>query len=197
MRHLLLILLTATSLSAQTVTISARNWGPDSLARDNAIAAYFAAFAESAGAEGDVYWLAQYEYTLTDSAVSVYDLTQRDPRPLLRYYNPTAPEPTECAVSPVWCTVSKHSPAKVKYAKFSTWAGGPEPTKVQPIAGLDKARLKANITSAKAKVEILVNDGKDWKDKAGKTLTAKEKRAAAWKVATGKAKPSDYTKTAK
>jgi len=181
---------------AETVTVSARNWGPDSTTRDAKIAAHYMAFADANNATGDISWLAQYEYTLSDSAVQYIDWSQDDPIPVKRYFNPLSPVPGECPVSPVWATVSRHSPAKVKYAKFSTWQGGPYPTGVKPMTPGHMKQLAKDIAKTKSAVAVMVADGKDWK-KDGKKLTDKEKRAAAWRVATGKDKAEEYEKTDK
>ena len=182
--------------SAETITVSARNWGPDSTARDAAIAAHFIAWADANNATGDVSWLSAYEYVISDSAVQYIDWSQDDPIPLKRFFDPLSPVPGECPVSPVWATVSRHSPAKVKYAKFSTWQGGPYPTGVKPMTPGHMKQLAKEITKAKAAVAASMTDGKDWK-KDGKKLTDKEKRAAAWRVATGKDKAEAYEKADK
>lgn len=189
-----ILFITLPLFAAETVTISAHNWGPDSAAHDAAIGKHFADFADAVNATGDVYWLHQYEYTLTDSAIGIIDLSQVDPRMVKRFFDPTKPEPVECAVSPIWATLSRHSPAKVTYAKYTGWKGGPEPTKVKPLTGKQYEHMLTMCAKKRVEVDQLIASVKEWQKVNGKKPTAKEKRSGAWKVVTGKVKESEVIK---
>jgi len=194
MRKIILLLLLPVLTWAQTVTISARNWGPDSAAADAAIADKFAAFLEANNATGDIEYVSAYEYTINDSAFVILDLSQDDPNPLKRYFAPTRDGIAECAVSPIWCTISRHSPAKKSYAKFTGWDGGPVPTGVKPLNKGQLVSAMAHAAKLRLAVDKDMTDGLVWK-KNGKPLDKAAKRKAAWRVETGKDKARDYSKT--
>lgn len=220
----LCVTLLTSAASAESITINARNWGPDSLAADQAMEAKAAAFVRLFPDAYTVSWLARYTYNnINDSTVWVDDWGQADPKPIRRAFIPSNPE-QELPVSPIWCIVTKvvdtvevvvgdagtlralhAAPPEKKtvvrkgkvttsYATFSTWLGGPEPTKVGPLDAATRARLKANIAKMRAKVDALEADGYTWR-KNGVTLTKAKKRVACWRVAKGLDKASDYTKT--
>ena len=173
---IIIVALWGLAYSAETVTVSARNWGPDSTARDSTLTAHFAAFVAANPVKGDISWLSHYTYTLTDSALWLLDASQGDPHILRRYYNATTPA-KECPVTLIYTTISRHSPTKSDTVHARGWQGtrskgtatvGPTPITAPPAASL--ATLNAKIALVRAEVNAA--------QKANKSLT----RSAAWKL---------------
>jgi len=188
----------AISVSAQTVELSALNYGTvdgkTAAQRDAKFLADIQAMLDNHCKSADLApVLYHYTYTVNDSAFAYLDMQQGTPNVLERYVNYRAGNIVECPVELQWVTISKHSPAKVSIAKYSGWKGGPKECGVKSIPAKSSA-LTAIAVVKLAKVDAACKDGKEWTEKSsGKKLTDAEKRKAVWAVETGKKKEADYT----
>lgn len=197
MRKLIFIMLIAASVWAQTVERSVLNYNTDDgmtwQERDAKFLADPQAWLDNHCKSADLEpILYHYTYTINDSAFAYLDGTQGRPSVLERYVNYKSGNIIECPVELTWATISKHSPSKVAMAKYNTWKGGPKECGVKAISAKHSALLSIAVVKL-AKVDAICKDKTEWTEKASaKKLTEKEKRAAAWKIETGKAKESDY-----
>lgn len=143
MRYMLLLLL-AVTLSAQTVELSALNYGGDWQTRDAAFMADVQAMLNNHVKEANLTLLYHYTYTVNDSAISFID-SDDSLNVVERYFNLTKSGVTECPVELIWATISKHSPAKVSMAKYNGWKGGPWDKKITTLSTKDQRGLKLGL----------------------------------------------------
>jgi hypothetical protein len=144
MRHTVLLLLLAVSLSAQTVELSALNYGGDWQARDAKFLADVQATLNNHVKEADLVLLYHYTYTANDSAISFVD-SDDSLQVVERYFNLTKNGVTECPVELIWATISKHSPALVKNSVYKGWHGGPWDKKITTLSTKDSRGLKLGL----------------------------------------------------
>jgi hypothetical protein len=144
MRHTILLFLLAVSLSAQTVELSALNYGGDWQTRDAKFLADVQAMLNNHVKSADLVLLYHYVYTANDSAISFVD-SDDSLRVVERYFNLTKSGVTECPVELIWATISKHSPAKVSMAKYNGWKGGPWDKKITTLSTKDQRGLKLGL----------------------------------------------------
>lgn len=144
MRYIILLLLLAVSLSAQTVELSALNYGEDWQERDAKFLADVQAMLNNHVKEADLTLLYHYTYTINDSAISFVD-SEDSLKVVERYFNLTSDGVAECPVELIWATISKHSPAIVKMAKYGGWKGGPWDKKIPGLSTKDTRGLKLGL----------------------------------------------------
>ena len=166
MRYIILLLLLAVTLSAQTIELSALNYGGDWQARDAKFLADVQAMLNNHIKSADLVLLYHYTYTVNDSAISFID-SDDSLNVVERYFNLTRDGVAECPVELIWATISKHSPAKVSMAKYNGWKGGPWDKGVSVLSVKDPRGLKLGL------------EYRDAVDKAQKT-DIKLKRKDAW-----------------
>jgi hypothetical protein len=166
-RYIILLLLLAVTLSAQTVELSALNYGGDWQTRDAAFMADVQAMLNNNVKEADLTLLYHYTYTVNDSSISFVD-SEDSLKVVERYFNLTKSGVTECPVELIWATISKHSPAKVSMAKYNGWKGGPWDKKITTLSTKDQRGLKLGLE---------YRDAVNKAQKADKKLTRKQ----AWK----------------
>jgi hypothetical protein len=131
-------------LSAQTVELSALNYGGDWSARDARFLADVQAMLNNHVKEADLTLLYHYVYTVNDSAIGFVDF-EDSLQVVERYFNLTRDGVTECPVELIWATISKHSPAKVSMAKYNGWKGGPWDKKITTLSTKDQRGLKLGL----------------------------------------------------
>lgn len=141
MRYIILLLLFAVTLSAQTVELSALNYGGDWQTRDAKFLADVQATLNNHVKEADLTLLYHYTYTVNDSSISFVE-SEDSLKVVERYFNLTKSGVTECPVELIWATISKHSPAKVSMAKYNGWKGGPWDKKIPALSTVDQRGLK-------------------------------------------------------
>lgn len=197
MRILFIILIFTTILSAQSVELSALNYGGNWQERD----AYYVSqrLLQLRHIKPDsVYQLYHYRYTIDDSSMSLLDFSQDSIQVIERYYNLIAGKLQECSVELIWYRFSKASPPKATplyYTKEAGWKGGPWSKQIDPSPIKQQDILKASLQVKKQEVDQILSDKKNkvWKDKDNKTIAAKDKRKVAWQVVTEKISASDIT----
>jgi len=196
MKSLLVILTFAVLCSAQTIELSALNYGGDWQAADVATIKQIKDQMDGKGIVDSLTILYHYKYTVSDSAISITDMSYRYPKVLERWveYNPV----DECPVELIYVKIVKRSPAKDTYSVFSTWNGGPYKSGIRPLKDDQKIEALLKFNKKKGKVNSLLtkDKNKDWKVK-GKKLNDKEKRNVAWKLVNNRLKGSEIEKTNK
>jgi len=173
MRKLIILLFFPALVWAQTVELSALNYGTHNgmtaAQRDAKFLADVQAMMDNHIKSADLTpILYHYTYTVNDSAFSFFDTQQDSVRLLERYVNYRSGAVVECPVELTWATISKHSPAKVSMKKYDTWNGGPWPKNIRALTAIQTAQLR--------KLGKELTDAVDAKCKADKT----KKRKDAW-----------------
>lgn len=143
-RKIILILLCALPVFAQTVELSAMNYGGDWQTRDAAFMADVQALLNNHVKSADLVLLYHYSYAINDSSISFVD-SEDSLKVVERYFNLTKSGVTECPVELIWATISKHSPAMVKMAKYGGWKGGPWDKKITTLSTKDSRGLKLGL----------------------------------------------------
>ena len=144
LRKLIIILALAASVSAQTVELSALNYGGDWQTRDAKFLADVQKMLDNHCKSADLVLLYHYTYTINDSAISFVD-SEDSLQVVERYFNLTKDGVAECPVELIWATISKHSPALVKNAVYKGWKGGPWDKKIPALSTVDQRGLKLGL----------------------------------------------------
>lgn len=190
MHKLLLILVLAVSVSAQTVELSALNYGTvNGLTAAQRDAQYIAHRLAMLGhvEKEDFYELYHYKYTINDSAIA-FLATDDSIAVIERYINYRNGSVVECPVELEWLHFVKASPARVDSLRFDGWKGGPWDKRVKAIPAKDKLLCKAG-----KEYQDAVNDSIRINPNAANTA---KKRGKVWAAIKAK-KKADKIKAAK
>jgi hypothetical protein len=148
-RYIILLLLLAVTLSAQTVELSALNYGTaDGKTWQENDAKYVADIKAILDnhCKSDTLppFLYHYIYTINDSAISFVD-SEDSLDVVERYFNYRSGQVAECPVVLKWMTISKASPAKESVREYSGWHGGPWDKKITTLSTKDQRGLKLGL----------------------------------------------------
>lgn len=149
MRELIFLLLLPVLVSAQTVELSALNYGTaDGKTWQEWDAKYVADIKAILDnhCKSDTLppFLYHYVYTVNDSAISFVD-SEDSVKVVERYFNYRSGQVAECPVVLKWMTISKASPAKESVREYNGWHGGPWDKKITTLSTKDQRGLKLGL----------------------------------------------------
>jgi hypothetical protein len=190
-RKLILLMLLPLLVGAQTYS----RWNyPYDAAKDAAVIAVIENVLSHSYTTAPIRFPLTYAYALSDSNFEVQDVQSG----IARVFRPTKGGATELVRSNKVIIFDK--PKGEKFTKSESIGGDGILPKEQAIPEAPEsikqvAEVKAIILQGK--VEAICKDGKEWAVAAtGTKLTDAQKRCAAWKIETGRARMTDYTTAA-
>jgi hypothetical protein len=193
MKILLIVLLLSSFCLAQTVELSALNYGGDWKKADAKLMADVQAIINGLPVDGKITFLYHYIYTADKTSIPIFDTSQSIP--IERWVTVSNEKVTECPVTLEYSTIQANKlPSHIQY---STWDGGKEPCGIAPLTEWQKVEAIEVSKEVAIEADALV---KKLGDKAwtvnGKAITdEKAKLEAAWQVVTGRIDEKSITAT--